>query len=467
MNLTTRRVFSASLPVAILAGATLAASATPVVRGAVKPAVTVRSITPDTVAVSAYGGGATLPIPAYVGVDLSSGSTAQGATGSVFGYLFPGLTYCSTGSGKGKGVFTGALGSVTNPCANAGTGTPPYGFSAPASTKIPAFTGSDSPLSQSDYNSYVTNVSSFTTEATEIPSITGSVAMFYNEPSCGKLTLTEAQIASIFSGKTTNWSAFPGCAADPIVVAYRSDGSGTSFIFSNNLATNAPTSGFSGNQQFFPATGVTGSAYPTAPAGSIGAKGNNGVYLAVQGATAGTITHAIGYVEAGFVVTHPPLNGQSALVVNPHTNTAQDSVKNLPEAANTLTYATGSTVKLDSIVNAGLPGKPATVSVLSPAAKVAGCVVLINPAAYASPSKGYPIFGATYLLAAYKGNGALTTNERAVITGLNTPTNFAVGKITTVDPAAKALGTGTRGYSAFGTSFNSNLKTIATKCINN
>ena len=51
--------------------------------------------------------------------------------------------------------------------------------------------------------------------------------------------MTQTQLADVFLGKITNWSAF-GCADKQIVTVHRSDGSGTTKGFTNSLAAFSP-----------------------------------------------------------------------------------------------------------------------------------------------------------------------------------------------------------------------------------
>lgn len=78
-----------------------------------------------------------------------------------------------------------------------------------------------------------------------IPLTLGPVAIFYNLPSFhGNLQLDGPTLAAIYEGKITNWNDKAIAALNPgaslpnqaIVVAHRSDGSGTSFIFTNYLS---------------------------------------------------------------------------------------------------------------------------------------------------------------------------------------------------------------------------------------
>jgi phosphate transport system substrate-binding protein len=91
-------------------------------------------------------------------------------------------------------------------------------------------------------------------------------------------------VADIFLGKITNWSDL-GCPASPITVAHRSDGSGTTFAFTNSLAC------FS--EEWKDKVGV-GKAVNW-PVG-VGGKGNEGV-AGVLSNTPGSI----GYLNQAFV----------------------------------------------------------------------------------------------------------------------------------------------------------------------
>ncbi|MBW4531014.1 MAG: phosphate ABC transporter substrate-binding protein PstS [Aphanothece saxicola GSE-SYN-MK-01-06B] len=71
--------------------------------------------------------------------------------------------------------------------------------------------------------------------AVQIPMLGGTVTPAYNNPDCPDLKLTQAQLADIFLGKITNWKQL-SCPDRPITVAHRSDGSGTTYVFTNSLS---------------------------------------------------------------------------------------------------------------------------------------------------------------------------------------------------------------------------------------
>jgi phosphate transport system substrate-binding protein len=122
------------------------------------------------------------------------------------------------------------------------------------------------------------------------PSVMGAVVIAYNLPGfTGTLRLTGPAIADIFSGKITKWdddkikALNPGAAipSQDIVVCHRSDGSGTSYIFTDYLSKVSPSWATD------PGKG-TAVKWPV----GLGGKGNEGVTALVQ-QTPG----AIGYVE--------------------------------------------------------------------------------------------------------------------------------------------------------------------------
>ena len=82
------------------------------------------------------------------------------------------------------------------------------------------------------------------------PSVMGAVVVAYNLPGfTGTLRLTGPVIADIFAGKITKWDdekiklLNPGASipSQDIVVCHRSDGSGTSYIFTDYLSKVSPS----------------------------------------------------------------------------------------------------------------------------------------------------------------------------------------------------------------------------------
>ena len=126
------------------------------------------------------------------------------------------------------------------------------------------------------------------------PTVLGAVVMTYNVPGVTKsLRLTGDAIADIYLGRITKWddaklkALNPGVAlpSTDIIVAHRSDGSGTTFIFTDYLTTVSPNW----------ASGPSKGKDVKWPVG-LGGKGNEGVAGIVK-QTPG----AIGYVELAYV----------------------------------------------------------------------------------------------------------------------------------------------------------------------
>ncbi len=135
------------------------------------------------------------------------------------------------------------------------------------------FGASDEPISASDAAKVKRGV-------VQIPMVGGTIAVAYNKKGCN-LKLTQKQTVDIFAGRIKDWKAL-GCAAGPITPVYRSDGSGTTYAFTNSLDA------FGG---WGPGVGKA-VKWPT----GVGAKGNEGVAGRIR-QTPGSI----GYVNTGFV----------------------------------------------------------------------------------------------------------------------------------------------------------------------
>jgi phosphate transport system substrate-binding protein len=74
----------------------------------------------------------------------------------------------------------------------------------------------------------------------QIPIVGGTIAVAYNKSDCPSLKLTQKQLADVFLGEITTWEQLK-CGKGPIKVAHRSDGSGTTFAFTNSLSAFSPT----------------------------------------------------------------------------------------------------------------------------------------------------------------------------------------------------------------------------------
>ena len=129
-----------------------------------------------------------------------------------------------------------------------------------------------------------------------IPLTSGAVAVCYNLPgiASGTLKLSPDVLANIYLGNITKWNDPAITAINPgvnlpgtdIVVVHRSDGSGTTFIFTNYLSKVSPD----WETQVGNATSVN---WP----GDIGGEGNAGVAGQVK-----QVPGAIGYVELAYAI---------------------------------------------------------------------------------------------------------------------------------------------------------------------
>ncbi|MBV8852536.1 MAG: phosphate ABC transporter substrate-binding protein PstS [Sinobacteraceae bacterium] len=164
----------------------------------------------------------------------------------------------------------------------------------------------------------------------QFPMIIGGVVPVVNIKGIkgGQLTLDGATIASIYLGEITKWSdprikklnpkaTLPDTAIAPV---YRSDGSGTNFLFTDYLSKSSP--------KFKESVGANASVQW--PAG-IGAKGNEGV------ANMTTQTDgAIGYVEYAFAKQN---NMAYTLVVNKGGKAVAPSAESFQAAAASADWA--------------------------------------------------------------------------------------------------------------------------------
>jgi phosphate transport system substrate-binding protein len=118
----------------------------------------------------------------------------------------------------------------------------------------------------------------------QFPAVGGTIAVAYNKADCKGLKLTQKQVVDIFLGEIKTWDQLK-CGKGKITVAHRSDGSGTTFAFTNSL------SAFSSEWKSKVGEGKS-VKWPV----GVGGKGNEGVAGVIQN-TPG----AIGYINQAFV----------------------------------------------------------------------------------------------------------------------------------------------------------------------
>jgi phosphate transport system substrate-binding protein len=147
------------------------------------------------------------------------------------------------------------------------------------------FGASDGPMSDD-------NLSKAPGKILHLPTVAGAVVVTYNLPGDPKLHLDGPTVADIFLGKITRWNDKRIAALNAgvklpntdLVVVHRSDGSGTSYIFTDYLSSVSPDweKGVGRN---------TSVKWPT----GLGAKGNEGVAGQVK-----QLPGTISYVELAY-----------------------------------------------------------------------------------------------------------------------------------------------------------------------
>src|SRR5216683_2072860 len=164
------------------------------------------------------------------------------------------------------------------------------------SDKTVDFGGTDAPMTDSAITAIQGN-------GLHIPTVLGAVVATYNIPGLSAaVKFTPDVLADIFLGKITKWndarlaSANPGVTlpAQDIIVVHRSDGSGTSFIWTDYLSKVSPE----WTQKVGKGTSVN---WPV----GLGGRGNEGVSATVK-QTPG----AIGYTELGYALINKIPFGQ-------------------------------------------------------------------------------------------------------------------------------------------------------------
>jgi phosphate transport system substrate-binding protein len=154
------------------------------------------------------------------------------------------------------------------------------------SDKTVDFGASDAPMRDSAIAAVQGNV-------LHIPTVLGAVVVTYHLANVSQqLKLTPAVLADIFMGKITNWNdariasinAGVTLPSSDILVVHRSDGSGTSYIFTDYLSKVSPEW-----------QGKVGKGTSVNWPVGLGGKGNEGV-----AATVGQTPGAIGYLELAY-----------------------------------------------------------------------------------------------------------------------------------------------------------------------
>jgi ABC-type phosphate transport system substrate-binding protein len=396
----------------------------------------------DDGASSIHAGGATFPAYAYnLGVQpvgLYSSKTQPGpGAGSILASAGTKGTvyYCLTGSGAGRKQFDGADVTATEECA--ALGDTPVGFGG---RKDPLdFNGSDVALASTECCSsttpYAEDRASTWGQPFEFPTIGGPIVIPYNQDGftgigSGKfMQLSTWTYCAIANGTIDDWNdpaitadnggtSVTGGTSETLDFYFRSDGSGTSYLFTNKLNTacngswpapynKAPyqqagkgrTAAWTfGVNQNWPGPGSSGD--PNAR--FIGESGNPGVVAAIQTNEWGT-----GYAEGAWVAsTGPGTYGtleQSSLLDTSNSTFVNPTIKS--------SYATALKNLTAGDITPGEGSDGITLGSSTP-----WCQLYINPSHFVKPPKGaYPILGLSYWLFYGNNNGVHVPDKKTLI----------------------------------------------------
>jgi phosphate transport system substrate-binding protein len=225
---------------------------------------------------SLTGAGASFPAPLY-----------QGWFG-VYNMLNPGVQISYQSVGSGAGVEQYLQGTVD-------------------------FGATDKPLSAEERATFK---STYGKDPIQVPMTAGSVVFAYNLPGVDNLQLPRTAYCGIANGEITQWNDPAIAQANPdatlpdteISWIHRSDGSGTTFLFTNHLQAACPNWEGGADKTVEWSTGV-------------GAKGNEGIAAQVAQTEGG-----IGYVEYTYVkengMTAAAIENKAGKIIAPSPETA-------------------------------------------------------------------------------------------------------------------------------------------------
>jgi phosphate transport system substrate-binding protein len=198
------------------------------------------------------------------------------------------------------------------------------------------FGASDKPLDEKDLSE---------SKLMQFPAIIGGIVPIFNIKGIDQLTLDGQTLGAIFAGKITKWNDAalaalnPGVRLpdEPIVVAHRCDGSGTTFLFSHYL--------FDVSNDWKTIQGwdvknpdkVKPDSTAQWPNGSVAGKGNQGVAGLVS-----NTPNSIGYVEYAYAtenkLSHVVLKNKDGEVVEPSADAFSAAAENVDWSRNPSFY---------------------------------------------------------------------------------------------------------------------------------
>lgn len=389
---------------------------------------------------------------------------AAGTKGTIY--------YCLTGSGFGRKEFEANNGTATAACAPLGAS--PSGFGGRQDPLD--FVGTDAAMASTEccvsgttyYNGRLTGTVTWG-QPFEFPVFGGPIVYGYR-PQDFKANVPEIKLSrwtycAIANATISNWNdpaitadngkSVTGGTAETITFFFRSDSSGTTYIYTTDLNKqcqgpwrapyNKPpyeSSGHSADWTFgvnsnWPGPGSSGDPDPN----FIGESGNPGVLAGVQSTPFGT-----GYLEGAWAKSANPKVGQALLqsgfahglpiFVTPTNKRAVKRALAKLTAAN-VTYGGGS------------DGSPL-------GSTTPWCQLYIDPSKYDSPpKKSYPLVGPTYLLFYGQNNGVHLADKTTLIKFLMSAAATTIVSKLEYSPLSSSLQTavltalnGTTGHSA-------------------
>ncbi|HTX60335.1 MAG TPA: substrate-binding domain-containing protein [Verrucomicrobiae bacterium] len=387
-----------------------------------------------------HAGGATFPAYAYnEGYQPVGTGTQPNQIGPGPGSLFASagtkgtIYYCLTGTGFGKSIFDGATASeATAPCAALTDS--PTGFGSRYA--VPDFVGADQALKNSEYEAYQTNREPSTGEnygePFQFPAIGGAIVYGYRKedlPGHKEIKFSTWTYCAIANGTITDWNdpaitadnggSVTGGVSEPMTFYFRSDSSGTSYLFTTHLQATCGSSwpapynaspyqggthggGTSAAWTYGASTTWPGPGSHSVPNSNfIGESGNPGVIAGIQ-----SKAHSVGYVEGAWAtVAGSPAVGQ-AWLQNTSGNFEDPTVHaNVVTALSTLT---GASISFGTASDTDAPFAGDTEPM---------CQMYINPSHFTSPKEAsaYPIVGVSYLIFYGKNQGVHTADKIKLI----------------------------------------------------
>ena len=204
-------------------------------------------------------------------------------------------------------------------------------------SRIVQFGASDAPLTDAQEKA-------LPGKALHLPTVAGPAVLIYNIKGVTSLKLTGAVLADIYLKKITKWNdsriislnsgvKFPAAPNDSIVVVHRSDGSGTSFIFTDYLSKVS--------KQW--ETDLGANTAPDWPVGIAG-KGSDGVTAAVKNSEG-----SLGYVELAYAKKN---NLSFATQINKDGKEVQPTIDAVNAAAATVTFPDNMKVSITNAAGA-------------------------------------------------------------------------------------------------------------------